>query len=495
MGPRARESTTFFKKTMTTCKITLWSLLALAAGLGGGVVLRAQESGGQASPVPPPPPPTVAVSPQAFPPPPAPGAFQAYEGPDPYAFPREDACGTRGEFYFGVGTQALQRQRLHSTPISVLDPGTTTTTTQQTTVPVTGTDGNTSTGDFPPMSNPRTVNVPATANVSTTTFSRTGNPPPPGAPPFGNYNNALPGMNWGLVGTVGYRAGDMAVEATGFYILRRENSAAIASSSLSPSNPGTVTLVSFSQADAQRLLDTDKDGDAIITSVGSPNASAAGNAANVSRLDLPFFNPPPGFAGMFLQADHVNLTFDTTLASAEVNFRKFCIAPWWDALIGFRYLNVRENFSEFVSDDPVPTPTGTVVYQTSAHNNLLAPQLGLVFSKELLPSFTISATFKGAWGVNVSDSSVLLERGDGLIGFSTRQNHAAFGHMYEIGVMADWAVNCSIHLRAGYTVLWALNMAEAAQQVDFDLSRTTGTGEHNGTIFYQGPTLELLFSF
>jgi hypothetical protein len=198
---------------------------------------------------------------------------------------------------------------------------------------------------------------------------------------------------------------------------------------------------------------------------------------------------------LFLQANNANLVLRSFLGNAELNYRDFGLSPGMELLAGFRYCDVNEQFSMEVTDDTTPVPAGTVLYQTVAHNHILAPQLGLVFYKQLVPSFTVSATFKGAWGLNIIDSSVLLERGDGLVGFNTSRTHETFGQVYEIGLMADWALGNAIHLRGGYTAMWVLGVAEAAEQFSFDLSQTSGSIQNNGHIFYQGPTVEVLFAF
>jgi hypothetical protein len=101
---------------------------------------------------------------------------------------------------------------------------------------------------------------------------------------------------------------------------------------------------------------------------------------------------------------------------------------------------------------------------------------------------------KGSAGVNWWNSQVSLVRGDGLQGFSGSQNGATFASILEMGFYADILLLERARFRAGYNVLWAIGMAEASSQFNYDLRDTTGSSDI-GTIFYQGPTLELQFLF
>jgi hypothetical protein len=113
----------------------------------------------------------------------------------------------------------------------------------------------------------------------------------------------------------------------------------------------------------------------------------------------------------------------------------------------------------------------------------------------LVPSFGVGAYVKGAWGVNFLDSQVALSRGDGLVGFSNTRSREGFASVYEVGIMADWQIIRNFHFRGGYTALWLIDVAEAESQVSFNLADTTGRAVNNGHVFFQGPTLQLVFNF
>jgi hypothetical protein len=70
-----------------------------------------------------------------------------------------------------------------------------------------------------------------------------------------------------------------------------------------------------------------------------------------------------------------------------------------------------------------------------------------------------------------------------------------FSHLYETGLYFDLFFSDRIRMRAGYNAMWALNVAEAVEELQFDLSQAAGSGADRGNIFYHGPVLEFHFLF
>jgi hypothetical protein len=50
-------------------------------------------------------------------------------------------------------------------------------------------------------------------------------------------------------------------------------------------------------------------------------------------------------------------------------------------------------------------------------------------------------------------------------------------------------------VRAGYDLLWVVNVPVAKDQIDFDLSNPAGMRNDHGTQFFHGPQIELQFMF
>src|SRR5262249_20893391 len=283
----------------------------------------------------------------------------------------------------------------------------------------------------------------------------TGLLPPRAAPTVVDYNDISPNTNWGVKAAVGWRFNECnTLEVSGFYLPRNDS----------------FTL-----------------------------------AALPNRLDLPFaaFAPPFGFTGdnfQWLQADVVRASLQTTLGNAEVNYR------WGSGaqlLLGVRYLDLQERLSIFTGDDDLtvldvngqPDPHLQATYSIRTHNRLVAPQLGFDWNTCLLGCFGIGFTAKGAWGPNFLTTDITLKRGDGFEGPAGHRSHTIFSHVYELNVYADWYLCDKVRLRGGYNALWALHVAEAVEQVNYDLSNPLGHTKDNGSIYYHGPSIELHLLF
>ena len=235
--------------------------------------------------------------------------------------------------------------------------------------------------------------------------------------------------------------------------------------------------------------------------------NSAKNAAAANSLDALFFNPPLGFegdAGMWLQDDIVRIFQRTALGSAEANYRFWLGSDYsfsWS--LGVRYLDIYERFGFYAGDDDLtvldingnPDPTRQALYETTTHNRLVAPQLGFEWNREIncWLAFTLSA--KGAWGANFLQRNVRLERGDGLVAFDTHTSGTQFSHLYDFTAWGTLRVAERIRLRAGYQLLWLVNVPEAHQQVDFNLANPAGRTNNHGSIFYHGPSVELSVLF
>jgi hypothetical protein len=290
----------------------------------------------------------------------------------------------------------------------------------------------------------------------------TGIPAPAGSPPFGHFHDINPRFNYGERMTIGYHCGTQAIELSGFYLSQNSSSKLYA-------NPGQL--------------------DTFFNVNGDVNSF------------------PNGFGGdnlMWLQADQIRTLLQTALGSAEANYR------WWlgqdsnfSWSLGVRYLDLYERFSLFTGDDDLvqrdihgnPNPILQATYTTTAHNRILAPQLGLEWNQAICCWLAFSFQAKGAWGVNFLDVDVLLKRGDGFVGINGHRSDTIFSQLYETGFFLDFYLMENARLRAGYDLLWAADVAEALGQLDFNLANTTGQTNNHGSIFYHGPIVELHLLF
>jgi hypothetical protein len=294
-------------------------------------------------------------------------------------------------------------------------------------------------------------------------FTDTGNLPPFKAQQALDMHDIPRVANWGVRATIGYQCDDFcSFELSGYYLC---------------------------QSDGARTV------------------------ANPARLDLPFdiFATPIGFQGdngLWSQADVVRASLQTTLASAEANLRYRPAGgkgTGIDLLVGVRYVDYFERFGIYTGDDDLtpstfdifgnPDPRVQALYYVNAHNRLLAGQLGFDAQVQLSHRLSLGFWTKGAWGVNFLETDIRLIRGDQFVGINTKNNQTIFSQLYESNAYFDLCLLERVHLRGGYNLLWLVDIAEAAKQVDFNLANTMGRQRHDGSVFFHGPTVELQFIF
>jgi hypothetical protein len=290
----------------------------------------------------------------------------------------------------------------------------------------------------------------------------TGIPAPAGSVEALDFHDIDPRWNHGVRASIGYHSGNHAFELSGFYLSQNSSSKLVAV-------PG--------------------------------------------QLDVPFnvngdpLTAPLGFQGdngLWLQADIVRLQLRTALSSAEANYRFWpTIDPNFSVALGVRYLGLYERLSLYTGDDDItvldangnPNPVNQATYTVTANNRVVAPQLSFDWSHAFNCYLALSLSAKGAWGANFLQVDTLLKRGDGFIGFAGGRSDTIFSHLYEVGAFLDFYLAERARLRAGYDLLWAVDIAEATSQLDFNLANTNGRTNDHGSVFYHGPVVELHFMF
>jgi hypothetical protein len=242
-------------------------------------------------------------------------------------------------------------------------------------------------------------------------------------------------------------------------------------------------------------------------------SSSAKLVANPGHLDSfftingNFNNRPLGFEGnngLWLQADLMRIRLQTAVGSGEVNWR------WWpeqnstfNVALGVRYVDFYERFSFFTDDDGLtvrdifgnPNPRLQATYATTAHNRIAAPQFGLEWNQPISCWLAFTMAAKGAWGANFLDVDVNLKRGDGFQRPTGHRSDTIFSHLYEAGFFLDFGLLERMRVRAGYNLLWLVDVAEAVDQLDFNLANRTGRVNNHGSAFFHGPSVEFQFLF
>jgi hypothetical protein len=222
------------------------------------------------------------------------------------------------------------------------------------------------------------------------------------------------------------------------------------------------------------------------------------------RVDVPFLNPPAGFAGEFVRADSLQTTYRSSLTNVELNYRYSDFAFLdCELILGINYVNLPEELTVsssnpgFAAAGGLPGTAGQATYQVRTTNNLIAPQIGLEYS-EFLPKLgtSIGFTGKAGWGVNFANVNTSLTRGDGLTGFmATRSETSYTGQVYNLSAFVDFHMLERFKVHLAYTGFWLAGMTLAVDQFDPNLANPQGRNNNNGTVFYHGPsaTLEFLF--
>lgn len=266
--------------------------------------------------------------------------------------------------------------------------------------------------------------------------------------PVQTFGNLTQPFQWGLRGTVGYYWNGEAVELSGFGIFQ-ENKGVTAS----PKN-GLNSL----------------------------------------------FNSPPVFfdstpTGIWTNANSSTTDFKNSIAGAELNYRyKSDVFFGTELIMGVRYVNQSETLG-VTTINGFSDPTAQATYSVHTANNVIAPQLGLEWSHTFLTLFTLGFDAKGALGADISNTQTQLVRGDGYLGFSNSRSSTNLGGIWEFCPFLDFNLTEKFHIRAAYTALWLTGMTLAVDQVDFNLANPAGRTNHDGTVFYHGPSLEFQFSF
>jgi len=186
-------------------------------------------------------------------------------------------------------------------------------------------------------------------------------------------------------------------------------------------------------------------------------------------------------------------SYDSNLRDVEINGRHFidCNTSW---LVGFRYINLNEDFN-FLSLDNA-SGSRIAAYNIDTSNDLFGIQVG--YAKQWCCGCRFSFGAYGKAGVfynNVdSNSHIVNVTSSGLDRDERRHtSEETFSTIVDLGLMGTYCVTDHCRLRAGYMVVFLNNLALAPEQLDDAPNQYTLTGNvsDNGSLIYQGPTAGL----
>jgi hypothetical protein len=299
--------------------------------------------------------------------------------------------------------------------------------------------------------------------ANTSPSVKVGTVPAPNSPTAQNFDDITPNMAFGPRLTLGVLAGTDIVEVTGYFI---------------------------------------------------PNNSHTNERTDPGRIFAFFTNAPPGFGGdngLFAQDDRISTTLQNQIGNVELNYRYSDVGVnGLELILGLRYFDVFERLGTTVDQNGVLAPanaqTGAsnpldvATYTAGTHNRIIAPQLGVEGNwgcqdKGPFSWLSLGVMAKGAWGVNIVSDEHSLVRGDGFTGFDVERSDNIFSMMYEIGAFAEIHITERMKVRAGYNALWVLHVDAVVDQYNFDLSKPQGNVNHDGSVLYHGPMVELQLLF
>jgi hypothetical protein len=226
---------------------------------------------------------------------------------------------------------------------------------------------------------------------------------------------------------------------------------------------------------------------------------------------VPFFTPsgalPLGFEGdngLFRQADLVQLSYRTSVGSAELNYRRWDIAiNGVELILGVRYFYDRENLSLYTNDDALAVnsfgqsnPLLAATYSVITKNQILGPQIGAEYSVPVPGTcywLWFTGMAKGMVGANWIQRQWSLTRGDLFQAFNITKNDVKVGQVYETSLTFDAHVLERLRLRVGYTALWAVGVSTPANEFDYNLATQGFHHPQSGSAFWHGPIAEIQF--
>lgn len=234
------------------------------------------------------------------------------------------------------------------------------------------------------------------------------------------------------------------------------------------------------------------------------NTATSRSFESLGRLDSPYINAPVGFqdnAGLWTNADYMNLYYKNSIYSGEANLRFF--GTCWrtldvNYLIGFRYIKLQDSLQHYTIDDDlqllVDDPTTRARLNWRAANDMLGLQIGWGLTQRLTQVWSLSWDQKIAFLCNTATTTSSLVRDDGLIGYESSISSKRFAQAYETGLYLDMSSG-NMRLRAGYDLKIYVGVATADGLFNYDLQTAPTTRNTTDTVIYHGPSISLEFVF
>ncbi len=199
----------------------------------------------------------------------------------------------------------------------------------------------------------------------------------------------------------------------------------------------------------------------------------------VAEADLPFVD---NYTTDFDGAEEIRATYVSEMHNAECNLmsdRGWCFVP----LVGFRYLNLNEEFDLAATDDG-----STSDYLIETQNHLVGLQLGGAIDRNLTER--LSWNFRGTVGGYVDfarQRTLLRDNGNTTVLRDHVRQQGELAFVSDLELALAYQVTPCIALTAGYQVAWVEGVALAPEQLDFTTGSDSGRGlNDDGGVFLDG---------
>jgi outer membrane cobalamin receptor len=210
------------------------------------------------------------------------------------------------------------------------------------------------------------------------------------------------------------------------------------------------------------------------------------NVASAGDLDVPFTS---AYADNFRNASSVSARYDSELRDVELNLG-YRATPHTTYVIGVGYVGLFEDF-KLRSDNGQASS-----YNIQTDNNLVGVHVGGDTSIPLSSRWSLNARGRiGAFNNRSEYTQFLGDFGDTVTLRDSTDRENSFAWRGEIGVSASYNFTRQWSAWAGYRLSYVDNVLLAPDQVDLGTQPTSGSATREGSAFYHGPMVGLVFSF
>jgi len=200
--------------------------------------------------------------------------------------------------------------------------------------------------------------------------------------------------------------------------------------------------------------------------------------------------------------DFARIDFSSELDNFELNLRRrigLPAAPFEASfLVGVRYMQIQERF-RYHTEANVPLPSGAVNdVLTSAGNDMIGVQVGLLTQWLVHPRAWIDCEVKGAAFSNAADLHTDFENTDedGIVtGYAGHDSKTVSVGLLDLSLMLNHQFTRVLTFRVGYSALFLTGLALGSDNFSRDIDLLTQGPvllNDNGRVIYHGPTIGLV---